>query len=160
MELSLLVLRCADLAVSKAFYEALGLELRAEKHAGGPGHFSCRLGALVLELYPASQSAPSLERIGFRVVDIAAVTRAALRAGGRLERPGLLVDPDGRKIEITAAESSEPLEPRWAVWRQDDLGNPFLISAGHARSEAEQLCREFEARGHKQIYWISPEGDE
>ena len=100
--LSLLVIRCADLAVSKAFYEALGLEFRAEKHASGPEHFSCQLGSLVLELYPASQSPPSRERLGFRVADVEAATSAALRAGGRLDRPGVVVDPDGRKIELTA----------------------------------------------------------
>ena len=100
--LSLLVIRCADLAVSRAFYEALGLEFRAEKHASGPEHFSCQLGSLVLELYPASQSPPSRERLGFRVADVEAATSAALRAGGRLDRPGVVVDPDGRKIELTA----------------------------------------------------------
>jgi hypothetical protein len=45
----------------------------------------------------------------------------------------------------------------WAVWRQDDNGNRFVISAGHARVEAEQLCASFEARGHKQLYWAAPD---
>jgi hypothetical protein len=39
------------------------------------------------------------------------------------------------------------------VWRQDDNGNRFLISTGHERAEAERICAEFEARGHKQMYW-------
>jgi hypothetical protein len=43
------------------------------------------------------------------------------------------------------------------VWRQDDNGNRFVISAGHARVEAEQLCASFEARGHKQLYWAAPD---
>ncbi len=47
--------------------------------------------------------------------------------------------------------------PAWELWRQDDNGNRFLVSAGHTRSEAEQLARHFEERGHKQMYWISPE---
>jgi catechol 2,3-dioxygenase-like lactoylglutathione lyase family enzyme len=153
-ELALLVLRCADLAASKAFYEALGLEFRDEKHETGPAHFSCQLGSLVFELYPVSEPPSSLERLGFRVLDVEAVTNAALRAGGRLDRHGVLVDPDGRKIELLGSRAAEI---RWAVWRQDDHGNRFLISGGHSRMEAERLCLEFEARGHKQIYWASPE---
>jgi catechol 2,3-dioxygenase-like lactoylglutathione lyase family enzyme len=156
-ELSLLVLRCADLAASKAFYDALGLEFREERHGTGPAHFSCQLGTLVFELYPAAEPSSSLERLGFRVLDVEAVTSAALRAGGRLERPGVLVDPDGRKIELLGFRA--PVV-RWAVWRQDDHGNRFLISRGHSRTEAERLCLEFEARGHKQTYWASPETNE
>jgi lactoylglutathione lyase len=134
-ELSLLVIRCADLAASKAFYDALGLEFRAERHASGPAHFSCQLGSIVFELYPASQAPPSLERLGFRVVDIEAATSAALRAGGRLDRPGVLVDPDGRKVELTALQSA-PEVARFSVWRQDDHGNPFLMS-----SESERVIK-------------------
>ncbi len=44
----------------------------------------------------------------------------------------------------------------WAVWRQDDNGNRFLISAGHSRGKAEKIAQEFEARGHKQMYWVAP----
>jgi len=46
----------------------------------------------------------------------------------------------------------------WSVWRQDDNGNRFSIRAGLTREEAEQMCRDFEARGHKQLYWVAPDG--
>jgi hypothetical protein len=45
----------------------------------------------------------------------------------------------------------------WAVWRQDDNGNAFQISGGHSAAEAERICAEFEARGHKQHYWMQLE---
>lgn len=45
----------------------------------------------------------------------------------------------------------------WQIWRQDDNGNRFMISSGHRRAEAERIAAEFEARGHKQMYWVSPE---
>lgn len=48
-------------------------------------------------------------------------------------------------------------EPRWTIWRQDDNGNQSVISSGHSRDEAARLCAEFEARGHKQLYWIAPD---
>lgn len=45
----------------------------------------------------------------------------------------------------------------WAVHRQDDNGNRFVVRAGLAREEAERLAAELEARGHKQLYWIERE---
>ena len=52
--LSLIVLRCSDVNASRRFYEALGLSFTTEKHGAGPEHYACRLGDLVLELYPAA----------------------------------------------------------------------------------------------------------
>ncbi|MGA5819016.1 SPOR domain-containing protein [Kitasatospora sp. NPDC094028] len=45
------------------------------------------------------------------------------------------------------------------VMRQDDNGNRFLVAKGLARAEAERLAAEFEARGHKQLYWVEAEAD-
>ena len=45
-------------------------------------------------------------------------------------------------------------EPRWELWRQDDNGNRVLIQRFARRAEAEDRLRDFEARGHKQTYWI------
>jgi hypothetical protein len=42
----------------------------------------------------------------------------------------------------------------WAVHRQDDNGNRFLVRAGLDREEALRLASELEARGHKQLYWV------
>lgn len=42
----------------------------------------------------------------------------------------------------------------WAVHRQDDNGNHFVVRAGLDREEAIRLASELEARGHKQLYWI------
>lgn len=43
--------------------------------------------------------------------------------------------------------------PLWSLWRQDDNGNVFMVSSGHTETEALRLVREFEEKGHKQIYW-------
>ncbi|WP_406202718.1 (deoxy)nucleoside triphosphate pyrophosphohydrolase [Kitasatospora sp. NBC_01560] len=48
------------------------------------------------------------------------------------------------------------------VMRQDDNGNRFLVAQGLGRAEAERRAAEFEARGHKQLYWVeqaAPEAD-
>ncbi|MEV8098802.1 (deoxy)nucleoside triphosphate pyrophosphohydrolase [Kitasatospora sp. NPDC085879] len=44
------------------------------------------------------------------------------------------------------------------VMRQDDNGNRFLVATGLGRAEAEALAAEFEARGHKQLYWVEAVG--
>ncbi|MFF2074442.1 hypothetical protein ACFVXG_06745 [Kitasatospora sp. NPDC058162] len=40
------------------------------------------------------------------------------------------------------------------VMRQDDNGNRFLVAKDLAEAEAHRLAAEFEARGHKQMYWV------
>ncbi|MFD8483141.1 hypothetical protein [Kitasatospora sp. NPDC059673] len=45
------------------------------------------------------------------------------------------------------------------VMRQDDNGNRFLLARGLTRPAAEALAAEFEARGHKQLYWVEAEED-
>lgn len=47
-----LVLRTSDLHKTRLLYGALGLVLVEETHEGCPPHYSCDLGALVLEFYP------------------------------------------------------------------------------------------------------------
>jgi hypothetical protein len=41
----------------------------------------------------------------------------------------------------------------WEVWRQDDHGNRFRVSAELTHAAAERMCQDFEARGHRQLYW-------
>lgn len=43
---------------------------------------------------------------------------------------------------------------RWQVMRQDDNGNRFLVARCAEREQAQALADEFEARGHKQLYWV------
>jgi hypothetical protein len=45
----------------------------------------------------------------------------------------------------------------WTVWRVDDSGNVFVVREHLAKEEAQAVANEFEARGHKQMYWIEPE---
>ncbi len=45
----------------------------------------------------------------------------------------------------------------WVLLRQDDNGNRYEISRFPSREEAEGAASEFEARGHKQLYYVEPE---
>ena len=46
----------------------------------------------------------------------------------------------------------------WCLVRLDDNGNEFVVRDGLDRASAETLARTFEARGHKQSYWIRVQG--
>ncbi|WP_030236517.1 hypothetical protein [Streptomyces sp. NRRL S-350] len=46
----------------------------------------------------------------------------------------------------------------YRVMRQDDSGNRFLVAADLDRAGAQRLAAEFEARGHKQLYWVEEAG--
>ena len=109
MKLSLVVLRVADLAESRLFYEQLGLEFRQEQHGSGPEHLSTVIGGTVVELYPVG-SGPSTQglRLGLVVAGLAEVAATCGAAViGDCERDGrrvvLLRDPDGHKVELTGS---------------------------------------------------------
>ena len=50
--LCLIVIRVADLARSRQFYQAIGLDFHEEQHGGGPLHLACELAGIVFEIYP------------------------------------------------------------------------------------------------------------
>ena len=111
--ISFIVLRCADIERSRAFYEAtLGVVAREEQHGKGPRHYSFRLDGAILELYPRGEREIGGLRFGLRVVDLTATLASAQRAGGRIVRTAsgdvsaVLEDPDGHKIELVQQHSS------------------------------------------------------
>ena len=101
MRLTLIVLRCGDIARSVAFYRALGLTPVREQHGAGPEHFSCELeDGVVLELYPRAGRETSGLRIGFRVPDVARAI-AAGQALGCAVNGAVVTDPDGHQVALT-----------------------------------------------------------
>lgn len=56
-------------------------------------------------------------------------------------------------------EDVEWVEPnisfqKYEVWRQDDLGNKFLIEIVESRANARKIVRKYELIPHKQTYWV------
>jgi hypothetical protein len=51
------------------------------------------------------------------------------------------------------ADIPDPPPPTWAVLRQDDNCNRFIVDTGLTRAQAERLVAEYESLGHKQFYW-------
>ena len=74
MKLSLLVIRCKDLELSKSFYQRLGLSFVKEKHGNGPTHYSCEHDGFVFELYPNNNEQPKdNNRLGFKVLKLSLI---------------------------------------------------------------------------------------
>ena len=128
-ELRLLVVRSPQHGVVRRFYEALGVPFVDEQHGRGPAHAAATLpSGLVFEIYPSNTgggpgAGTALDvRLGFTVDDLDAAVDAALAAGGTLrsrhDDRALLVDPDGRAVEVSEhrAASAES-EIAAAYWR-------------------------------------------
>jgi catechol 2,3-dioxygenase-like lactoylglutathione lyase family enzyme len=105
--LTLLVLRCGDLEASRSFYSALGLVLTTEQHGSGPVHYSCQLGATVLELYPA-QSTTTATRLGVALESVVDALETLRSLGARIDREPspesascVVRDADGNAVELT-----------------------------------------------------------
>jgi 8-oxo-dGTP diphosphatase len=49
-----------------------------------------------------------------------------------------------------------PAAAEWELWRQDDNGNRFRGARFGTRRAADAEQQAFEARGHKQTYWVQP----
>jgi 2-iminoacetate synthase ThiH len=45
-------------------------------------------------------------------------------------------------------------DTRWCVFRQDDHGNQFLVATDLTDADAQDIVEEYEAKGHKQVYWV------
>jgi hypothetical protein len=60
-------------------------------------------------------------------------------------------------VGITDARFAEPptLPANFAVMRADDNGNQVEVTRVTSRCEAECLVAEYEARAHKQTYWVA-----
>ena len=113
---NLVVLRAADLASARSFYEMLGLSFVQEQHGSGPVHLSCERGGMVLELYPGKPG-QSLERLnagatmlGFVVesvdmtlekLNLLKVTLVTPPKESPWGKRMVVLDPDGRAIEVS-----------------------------------------------------------
>lgn len=105
--LSLIVLRCADLQRSKAFYEAaLGIAAVQKRH-GGVDQTAVHLdGDIVLELYPAVGQPSSRVMLEFAVDDPDAAADRLTAAGFEARTLAAIVlamDPDGSALALVRA---------------------------------------------------------
>lgn len=60
-------------------------------------------------------------------------------------------------LRINAPDTAHPLTVGpfvWRVTRLDDNGNQFVMRDSLSYEEATRIAQEFEARGHKQVYFV------
>lgn len=112
MQLTLLVIRCADIHAAARFYSMLGLELEYHRYDGSPMHYSGKSGITVIEIYPLAkeQEQPDKNlRIGFTLsgfdeviqkLEAEAVVFVSSPAQTPFGYSAVILDPDGRKVEL------------------------------------------------------------
>lgn len=116
MDLRLLVLRTTDMKLLAKFYEQLGFSFEYHKHGNSPYHYSTSIGKTVIEIYPLAkgQTEPDKNlRLGFEVNDFEQVVIDLKESGVSFSMEPqqtdfgfmtIVIDPDGRKVEVYKAE--------------------------------------------------------
>jgi predicted enzyme related to lactoylglutathione lyase len=114
--LNLIVLRSADLDLAARFYGKLGIHFTRERHGAGTEHLTCRLGSVVLEIYPRTATITTAGvRLGFQVASLDATVAALEEVGADLlaepadslwGRRAMVADLDGHRIELTELQGA------------------------------------------------------
>lgn len=116
-QVTLLVIRVADLERSRAFYEHLGLSLRPERHGEGPLHYSCVMRGTIFELYPCTnRSVLGSIRLGLQIPSTHDAIQGLVSTGMLSERPQFVErspgpnvcvvrDPDGNAVELVLGDA-------------------------------------------------------
>ena len=111
--LTLLVLRCANIERSKGFYELFGMAFVKEQHGNGPQHYSCADDTGVFEIYPLEGGAADQTGLGFVSGDLDGLHMLMRRnqfapreiRDTELGRMFVVRDPDGRRVEVKAKKA-------------------------------------------------------
>ena len=108
--LNLVVIRAADLEISRSFYERIGLVFTEHQHGAGPVHLASESEGFVFEIYPAGQKFTADTRLGFSVADVDKLVAELRGLGFRVvTEPGdsewgrraVVCDPDGHRVELS-----------------------------------------------------------
>jgi len=108
--LNLLVLRCANIQRSRAFYELFGMAFNQHQHGNGPIHFASEDDSGVFEIYPLEGGSADQTGLGFLTGDLEGLHMLLRRnqfapreiRETELGRMFVVRDPDGRRIEVKA----------------------------------------------------------
>lgn len=125
--LNLIVLRAQDPPALAEFYGLLGLRFQLEQHGNGLRHMACDTGAVVVEIYPCTDTHPSTRsvRLGFTVDDLDGRCDAVAMSQGRLVRAphttvwgrrATIEDPEGHIVDLLEAR----IERSQRIYRQSD----------------------------------------
>lgn len=112
MKVKLLVIRTGDTEKLAKFYELLGFVFEYHKHGNSPYHYSATVDQTVIEMYPLTKNQSEADkslRLGFEI-DNFDKTIELLKENNIVfaSEPvstifgfmAVVIDPDGRKIEL------------------------------------------------------------
>lgn len=112
MELKLIVVRTTNPEKLAGFYTLLGLFFDYHKHGNSPYHYSTAIGSTVLEIYPLAKGQDNADnhlRLGLSIEDFDKkiillkenqVTFSMEPVQTDFGYMAVILDPDGRKVEI------------------------------------------------------------
>jgi lactoylglutathione lyase len=111
IQLSLVVIRSANLEEAVKFYQIIGLAFEKHRHGNGLEHFASNIGKSTFEIYPqtAQMGSTTGTRLGFTVLDVdSLVVRLQQENIAVISKPSnsewgrraVVVDPDGHRIEL------------------------------------------------------------
>lgn len=112
MDIRLIVIRTANPAALAAFYSLFGVTFDYHQHGNSPFHYGGNIGPTLLEIYPLTKNQTESDkylRLGFginnfddTIVRLKAeqVTFDSEPAKTEFGFMAVIVDPDGRKIEL------------------------------------------------------------
>jgi lactoylglutathione lyase len=112
MKIKLIVIGTGDMSRLVGFYQLLGFAFDYHKHGNSPYHYGASIGEMVLEIYPLTKSQSEADkslRLGFGIDNFETIVQLlkendVVFASHPIETEfgfmAIVVDPDGRKIEL------------------------------------------------------------
>ena len=109
--LNLVVLRAANLELSRSFYETIGLTFASHRHGNGSEHYASESTWGVFEIYPLKIGQPNSlgTRVGFAVGNIEETIENLRNEGHTIKQEiadspwgkrAVVIDPDGHAVEL------------------------------------------------------------
>ena len=113
--LSLIMIRTHQLEALRDFYSQIGLSFEQHKHGKGPIHYAAALddSGAIFEIYPLSKKDTKVDtttRLGFFVealddkIESLSQANLSIHVQPKMQPWGynaVVLDPDGRKVELT-----------------------------------------------------------
>jgi lactoylglutathione lyase len=122
ISLNLVVIRSPNPDRAIFFYQLLGLEFVKHRHGQGVEHYTCEMGPIVFEIYPADAAidTTTAPRLGFVVDNIDGIWQKLVVAGVEILVPPrdsvwgrrmVTIDFDGYRVELVQKAFNLTLGP-------------------------------------------------
>ncbi|MEM1414026.1 MAG: hypothetical protein AAGH15_03960 [Myxococcota bacterium] len=107
--------------------------------------------------WEAVRACPPMRSMAYKRALLAAGGKALLHPGPRAAPPPGQWAARPKNTRRAPGVSEAPQPAAWCVLRMDDNGNRFEVARYATEREADDAAQRFEARGHRQTYWVEPD---